>query len=147
MPVRRARAASMLLGTGAATFIISGTPSTTFFGTIQDGAGTTALEKNGTGTFTLGTINPNFTNAGKNTFTGGVTLNQGGLQVNDPQALGKGDLSLVGGTLLLKSNGGGINGTIVVGNPATNISTTSSVGIISSAGDPRQIQFGLKFLF
>ena len=33
------------------------------------------------------------------------------------------------------------------GNPATNISTTSSVGIISSAGDPRQIQFGLKFLF
>ncbi len=33
------------------------------------------------------------------------------------------------------------------GNPATNISTTSTVGTITSAGDPRQIQFGLKFLF
>ncbi len=34
-----------------------------------------------------------------------------------------------------------------LGGPATNISTTSTVGKITSAGDPRQIQFGLKFLF
>ncbi len=33
------------------------------------------------------------------------------------------------------------------GNPATNISTTSTVGTITSAGDPRQIQFGLKLIF
>jgi len=33
------------------------------------------------------------------------------------------------------------------GNPATNISTTSSIANITSAGDPRQVQFGLKFLF
>jgi hypothetical protein len=33
------------------------------------------------------------------------------------------------------------------GNPATNISTPSTLGTITSAGDPRQIQFGLKFLF
>jgi hypothetical protein len=33
------------------------------------------------------------------------------------------------------------------GNPAANISTTASVGRITSAGDPRQIQFGLKLLF
>jgi hypothetical protein len=34
-----------------------------------------------------------------------------------------------------------------LGGPATNISTTSTVGKITSAGDPRQVQFGLKFLF
>lgn len=33
------------------------------------------------------------------------------------------------------------------GNPATNISVQSTVGRITSAGDPRQVQFGLKFLF
>ena len=33
------------------------------------------------------------------------------------------------------------------GNPGTNISVPSTVGRIFSAGDPRQIQFGLKFLF
>jgi 2',3'-cyclic-nucleotide 2'-phosphodiesterase (5'-nucleotidase family) len=33
------------------------------------------------------------------------------------------------------------------GNPAANISAPSSVGTITSAADPRQIQFGLKFLF
>jgi hypothetical protein len=32
-------------------------------------------------------------------------------------------------------------------NPATNISVPSTVGRITSAGDPRQIQFGLKVLF
>jgi Carboxypeptidase regulatory-like domain len=32
-------------------------------------------------------------------------------------------------------------------NPATNISVPSTVGRITSAGDPRQVQFGLKFLF
>ncbi len=33
------------------------------------------------------------------------------------------------------------------GNPATNISVPSTVGRITSAGDPRQVQFGIKFLF
>jgi hypothetical protein len=33
------------------------------------------------------------------------------------------------------------------GNPATNISVPSTVGKIFSAGDPRQVQFGIKFLF
>ena len=33
------------------------------------------------------------------------------------------------------------------GNPGTNISVPSSLGRITSAGDPRQIQFGLKLLF
>jgi hypothetical protein len=32
-------------------------------------------------------------------------------------------------------------------NPATNITVPSTVGRITSAGDPRQVQFGLKFLF
>lgn len=33
------------------------------------------------------------------------------------------------------------------GSPASNISTTATVGRISGGGDPRQIQFGLKLLF
>jgi hypothetical protein len=33
------------------------------------------------------------------------------------------------------------------GNPAANISVPSTVGRIFGAGDPRQIQFGLKVLF
>jgi hypothetical protein len=33
------------------------------------------------------------------------------------------------------------------GGPGTNISVPASVGRITSAGDPRQIQFGLKVLF
>ena len=33
------------------------------------------------------------------------------------------------------------------GGPAGNISTTATVGRITSAGDPRQVQFGLKILF
>lgn len=32
-------------------------------------------------------------------------------------------------------------------NPATNISIPSTVGRITSAGDPRQVQLGIKFLF
>ncbi len=32
-------------------------------------------------------------------------------------------------------------------NPATNISVPASVGRITSAGDPRQVQLGIKFLF
>jgi hypothetical protein len=32
-------------------------------------------------------------------------------------------------------------------NPATNISVPSTVGRITSAGDPRQVQLGIKFLF
>jgi hypothetical protein len=32
-------------------------------------------------------------------------------------------------------------------NPAANISVPSTVGKITSAGDPRQVQFGLKFIF
>jgi hypothetical protein len=34
-----------------------------------------------------------------------------------------------------------------LGNPGANISVPASVGRITSAGDPRQIQFGLKVLF
>jgi hypothetical protein len=33
------------------------------------------------------------------------------------------------------------------GNPGANISAPGSVGRITSAGDPRQIQFGAKILF
>jgi hypothetical protein len=32
-------------------------------------------------------------------------------------------------------------------NPSTNISVPATVGRITSAGDPRQVQLGIKFLF
>ncbi|MEI6872074.1 MAG: hypothetical protein WCL08_07305, partial [Verrucomicrobiota bacterium] len=123
------------------TLVISGTFSTTFAGLIADGNGVVSLNKSGSSTLTLGAQNVNFTNAGNNIFSGGVTLNQGVLQVNNPFALGggpvlggqsvplgtpgagfasTGDVNLVGGQLNLRSNGGGNDGTIILGNPTTN---------------------------
>ena len=47
------------------------TLSTTFSGTLQNGGGTVALTKSGTGTLTL---------SGTNTYTGATTVNAGTLQ-------------------------------------------------------------------
>ncbi len=56
--------------------------STTFSGLIQNGAGTTLLTKTGTGNLTL---------SGANTFTGGVTIQNGGaLTITNSTALGTG---------------------------------------------------------
>lgn len=54
-------------------------------------------------------------NAGNNTFTGGTTLNQGQLTVQNPLALGTGAINLISSTLALNSNGSGPNGTIILG--------------------------------
>jgi autotransporter-associated beta strand protein len=59
---------------GAVSLTTGNAASTTFAGTIQDGAGTLALNKVGAGVFTL---------AGTNTYTGGTTINGGTLQIGD----------------------------------------------------------------
>ena len=55
--------------------------STTFSGLIEDGSGTTALTKAGTGALTL---------SGDNTYSGGTIINTGTLQVSNGNALGTG---------------------------------------------------------
>ncbi len=78
--------------TANGTLTISGTTSTTFLGNIVDaingGNKTTGLIKNGTNTIVLGNITANNTFANQNSFTGGVTVNQGILIAQDPLALG-----------------------------------------------------------
>ena len=68
-------------GSGISTMTLgTGFSSSIFAGTIADnnnGGGTMALVKTGSGTLTLG---------GNNTFTGGVTINAGTLQLGNPGA-------------------------------------------------------------
>jgi fibronectin-binding autotransporter adhesin len=140
------------------TLTISGNTSTTFLGNIVNaingGTKTTGLIKNGAGTLTLGTLTANNTLANQNSFTGGVTINQGVLIAQDPMALGgangstPGTVTLQGGELRLNSNGGGPNGNIIFGNPATNGINVAIAGsaIINvdrvTANTGNQIQIG-----
>ncbi|MCX6839396.1 MAG: autotransporter-associated beta strand repeat-containing protein [Verrucomicrobia bacterium] len=136
------------------TLTVSGITGTTFLGNIVNGTGTTALVKNGTSTLTLGNITANNIFAGQNSFTGGVTLNQGILIAQDPLALGgangstPGTVTLQGGELRLNSNGGGPNGTILFGNPASNGLNLAVAGYATvnvnrvSANTGNQIQVG-----
>src|SRR5262249_40360090 len=69
---------------------------TTFSGVIQDGSGTVALVKEGSGALTL---------SGTNTFSGGVTLNDGTLNINNASALGTGAFTINGGAIDNTSGG------------------------------------------
>jgi fibronectin-binding autotransporter adhesin len=91
-------------GSGSIAGVITGAASTT---STTGGAGT--LTKNGTGTWTL---------SGSNSFTGGTTVNAGGLILNNTagSATGTGALSVVGGATLggtgiSSGSSFGINGT------------------------------------
>jgi fibronectin-binding autotransporter adhesin len=72
-------------------------------GVIAAGTGTTSVVKNNTGTFTLGIAN---------SFTGGVTLNDGTLNINNAGAMGT-----VAGTFII--NGGTIQNTTI--DPVTTV--------------------------
>jgi autotransporter-associated beta strand protein len=76
--------------TGTKDYIISGS------GTIS---GTAGIIKNGSAALTLAT---------NNTFSGGVLLNQGTLNVNHANALGSGVLTIAGGTTLDNTSGSAI---------------------------------------
>ena len=77
-------------GTGNATLTAGGdNSSTSFSGTIQDGAtGTLALIKSGIGTLTLGGIN---------TYSGGTTVIDGTVQVTNNNSVGTGTVTLDNG--------------------------------------------------
>ncbi|WP_035615399.1 autotransporter-associated beta strand repeat-containing protein [Haloferula sp. BvORR071] len=76
---------------GAGTLTISGTTTSTYDGTIQDGAGTLALSKGGSSTLTL---------TGNSTYTGGTTITGGILKANSSTAVGNGTVAINGGIRL-----------------------------------------------
>ena len=88
-------ASTGLLGNGSysatvtnnGTFIFGSNSNQTLSGIIS---GTGVLTKNGTGTLTL---------SGNNTYSGGTTLNAGGININAATAIGNGTLTIVSGTL------------------------------------------------
>ena len=85
------------------TSFSSGT--STFAGTINDGAGTVSLTKGDSGTLVL-------TNA--NTYSGGTTLN-GGVLVVSSSATGAGDVTLNGGILASATGSVTISGSVIAG--------------------------------
>ena len=76
---------------GSAALTTGGNNSSTTFSGVISGAGG-RLVKVGTGTMVL---------SRPNTYSGGTTLNAGALQLGNNSALGSGDLTVNGGTLLL----------------------------------------------
>ena len=124
-------------GPGPATLTVGGDNSdTTFKGSIRDGAGTTALVKEGTGTTIL---------TGSHTYTGGTTISGGILQIGNGGAGGSiiGDVAnnailainrsdtftfagLISGSGALQQNGAGT--TILTANNSYTGATTINAG-------------------
>lgn len=106
----------------------SNTAANTIAGAIQDGAegGNTAVVKNGTGTWILG---------GGNSFTGGLTVNNGILRAvagsNNALGAGSSTLTLNGGELQLASN---VNRNYARGTTVSNNSTIISDRTSADAG-------------
>jgi len=73
--------------------------SGTFSGIIQNPFGSISIRKQGSGTQTL---------SGANTFTGGVNLNAGQININNATALGTGTFTIAGGTTIDNTSGGSI---------------------------------------
>ena len=112
----------------AATLTAGGdNTSTNFSGAIQNGSGSIALTKSGTGTLTLG---------GTNTYSGTTTVSAGTLLVNGAQ--GSSNVSLNGGTLGGSGTIGTLTSTASGGtiNPGTTTAIITSGNINLSTGSP-----------
>ncbi len=99
------------------TLTIGDATNTTYSGVIQDGAGTLALIKQGSGTLTLGGIN---------TYTGTTTINAGALSVNG--SITSNVTVNAGGAL---QGTGNITGSVTV---AGNIAPGNSIGTLTITG-------------
>ena len=76
---------------GAITLTSTATTNTTYAGTITDGSGSLAFTKRGAGTLTL---------SGANSYTGGTTINGGGIILGNAYGVGTaGAVTLTSGTL------------------------------------------------
>ena len=99
--------------TGSSTLILTGSANYAYAGQIADTSGggpfgsiSLELIKRGTGTQTL---------SGNNAYSGGTLLSGGQLNLNSPTALGKGNLTIDGGTTLDNTSGAPI--TLTNNNP------------------------------
>ncbi|WP_166443000.1 beta strand repeat-containing protein [Phragmitibacter flavus] len=103
-------------------------------GIISDGIGTLAIEKSGTGVWTL---------SGANTFSGGVTLTSGTLNLRNATALGTGTFTINGG--ILNNSGTGLtvtgifnkvlNGSFTYGTVGSTSGNNTTIGTFN-AGTP-----------
>jgi autotransporter-associated beta strand protein len=108
----------------------SGDATATFTGVVQDGSGTMALSKTGTGVQTMSSAQ---------TYTGATTISAGSLVVNNSLAAGSA-VNVAGGTLGGTGTVGtvtmGAGGTLAPGNggTATGVLSASSIAGAASAG-------------
>jgi autotransporter-associated beta strand protein len=108
------------------TLTLTGSNNTSFAGMLQDGAGTIALSKSGTGTLTL---------SAQNTYSGATTLNAGSIVINSTGAL-------IGSSITVNSDG-----TLSVARTHGSDPTISSVssGSVSLQGGSLAVTTDLAF--
>ncbi|MBE7190285.1 autotransporter-associated beta strand repeat-containing protein, partial [Jatrophihabitans endophyticus] len=134
--VTNSRAAASVLTTGG------NNASTTYAGTIEDGAKPLGLVKTGTGVFTL---------TGTNTFSSGTHVEGGTLALGNADAAGSGDVSLDRGTTLAFTDSFRFANNIVftqTGDPMidTGANTDTITGVISGPGDLDKLGSGTLIL-
>ncbi|MEO6848173.1 MAG: autotransporter-associated beta strand repeat-containing protein [Chthoniobacterales bacterium] len=100
--------AGTIINNGAnATLTANSSVNSTFTGTLQNGTGTLAFVKSGKGVLTLAGI-------GNNTYSGGLTLNAGGLNIASADAFGTGTFTIAGVSTIDNTSGSALS-------PTTNI--------------------------
>jgi fibronectin-binding autotransporter adhesin len=87
---------------GLLTFQGNGSNSFNFSGILSDGSTSAGITKTGSSTLTL---------SGANTFSGGLTLSQGTLNINNASALGNGAFTLANGVKIDNTSGAAITNT------------------------------------